>query len=399
MNAVLNPPKLPSVPVAGLEEVLASFSGAGGLYKAVAELAEGGHEWSPEAVRTRGNRVLLSELEPLLAKWPVRTTDWIDALPAQSNRRREVSSAPYGRVNWVRSRATGWPPGSFHTVVRERLPDSILTDAFVWTVGTIVEISDDARRAFAEIDKPFRVQLGAARAAWAQLDQDGLEVDPPGRPELAALRAAGRPWNALANVAETVLARTANLVELARTTLLPDPELRGVLFHLGCIGEVLITLRERGWNTKSIRPIGIGSGPAFRGSNGDRVVDVWYEVGAAFRYYGSASPYTLATAELGEGSRPIGADIGLFDGHGSALLFECKCSLNRQYVLRNGYEQALAYLAECRTALAENSAAVVVGPDEVVQTIGATTTAVGRISVLPASAIGRRVSDWLAGDK
>lgn len=399
MNApIINPPGLPSVPTAGLDEVLASFSGAGSLYHAIAELANSNHEWSPEAVRARANRVLVSELAPLLTKWPTRSIDWVEALPAQSNRRREVGGSPYGSVSWVRSRATGWPPRDFHTVVRERQPDSVLTNAFMWTVGTIVAISDDARRVFAEIEKPFREQLTAARAVWAQLGHVGPEVDPPGRPELAALRAAGRPWNGLADVAEVVLARRTNAAELARTTLLPDPELRGVLFHLACIGEVLISLRNCGYNTTSLRPIGIGNGPAFRGTKDDRVVDVWYEVGAAFRYYGSASPYSLVTGGLGEGSRPIGADIGLFDRRGSALLFECKCSLNRQYVIRNGYEQALAYLAECRTSLAEKSAAVVVGPDEVVRTVRATRTAVGDISILPASAVGSRVFDWLAGD-
>lgn len=393
-----DPPALPSVPMAGLEEVLSSFSGAGGIFNAVAELAGDSSDWSAEAVRMRSNRVLFTVLEPLIARWPAHSSDWIDALPAQSERRREIGAAPYGRVDWVKTRISGWPPERFHTIVRERRPDSVLTEAFAWTVGTIVEIANDARRVVAEIERPVREQLLAAQAVWAGFGPIDGEDNPPGRPELTALRASGHPWNILADVADVIQKRRANATELARETLLPDPELRGVLFHLGCIGEVLLTLRDNGWDTRSVRPIGIGRGPAFRATGADGALDIWYEVGAAFRYYGSRSPYSIATAGLGEGGRPIGADIGIFDGRGSALLFECKCSLDRQYVLRNGYEQALAYLAECRSVLVDSAAAVVVGPDETVRRVGSTTTAVGSISILPASAIADRLRAWLAGD-
>jgi len=392
---VINPPNLPSVPAAGLDEVLRSFSGAGELYNAVAELGRHSHEWSADAVRIRSNRVLFEELGPLLLRWPTHMAAWIDALPAQSDKRREVGSAPSGRVNWVRTRATGWPPASFHTVVRERRPDSVLTTAFVWTVGAIIEIASDARRVFHGMDKPFSSQLTTARAVWDELGGGGEDAEPPGRPELAALRASGHPWSALADTAELIQSRRSDVAALARATLLPYAEFRGVLFHLGCVGEILLSLRRNGWRTTSLRPIGIGSGPAFRAVKADRAIDIWYEVGAAFRHYGSVSPYVLATSELGEGSRPIGADIGLFEGKDSALLFECKCSLRRDYVVREGYEQALAYLAECRTALVENAASVVVGPDEVVHTVGEAQTVVGKISIIPAAGLDTRVTDWL----
>lgn len=386
---------LPSVPTAGLGEVLASFSGAGGLYAALAELGHDSLGWSAEAIRVRAHRVLLAHLEPLLIRWPKSGVDWIDALPAQSFRRHEASSTPRGRVNWVKTRITGWPPAKYHSVVRERQSDEILASAFIWTVGQIVDIYYDARKAYAEVGRPFWHQLVAAREVLAQLDVEATDTDPPGRPEIASLRASGRPWTALADVAELLIAKRASVDVLARELILPQPEFRGVLFHLGCTGEVLIAFRNCGWETTSVRPIGVGSGPAFSVSKGARTLDLWFETSAAFRYYGGVSPYGEAISPLGDVSRPIGADIGIFDRSHSALLLECKCSNDRTYVFRNGYEQALAYLAECRTSLVDRAEAAVIGPDEVVRAIGSTQTLVGKVSILPASRIKDLVSGWL----
>lgn len=383
----------PPIPVAGLQEALASFSGLGQLYSAVAELASPEHDWSASAVAGRANRVLMAHLIPLIQRLPDSWVAWIDALPAQSERRREVTAAPSGRVNWARTRQRGWPPSSFHTVIRQRTPDNILTSVFGWVAGELFDIQKDATRVATDVDISVRPELSAIRQAWESLHSNG-DFGAPDREDLAALRASGRPWIALADVAQMIIFKRADVAQVARELLLPAPELRGALFHLGCLGEVLVALRRGDWTLTNVRPIGIGTGPIFRARKDLRILEVWYETAAAYRYYKSRSPYADALTQLRANGRPIGADIGLFEGNRRALLLECKYSAKPEYVLRNGYEQTVAYMTECSTALALDVEGVVIGPHGVVNGFAEVDTSVGSVSMLAASGLEERVARW-----
>ncbi|MBD8024868.1 hypothetical protein [Microbacterium gallinarum] len=340
----------------------------------------------------------MAHLIPLVTRLPDSAVAWIDALPAQSERRREVSAAPTGKVNWARSRQQGWPPSEFHTVVRERTPDSILTSVFGWVAEELMAIQQDAIRVASDVDISVRPELSAIRLAWESLQTTYGEFTQPDREELGALRASGRPWFGLADVAEVIISKRAHMADVARELLLPAAELRGALFHLGCLGEVLLALRGQGWAISNLRPIGIGSGPIFEAHNSRRTLEIWYEVAAAFRYYNSRSPYAQALEQLGAKGRPIGADIGLFESNERALLLECKYSAKSEYVLRNGYEQAVAYMTECHTALAVDVEGVVVGPHGVVNGEAEVATSVGPISLLAASGLEERVAKWTSAN-
>jgi hypothetical protein len=197
------------------------------------------------------------------------------------------------------------------------------------------------------------------------------------------VRAAGRPWTALAHAAELVATEERSLDELARLLLQPDDELRWRLFHLGCLGTLLTALRDRGCTLRSRRPIGIGTGPAYTVAtpqHGDW--DLWFEAGGLWRHYGIPAPYVEATKGLPGAGQPLGADIALIRHHHDAIVMECKYSADPTYIGRDGYHQALTYLTEIRSRVTPRATAVVVGPEGVVTEPAGTTTAVGSISIV-----------------
>src|SRR3954454_25191559 len=92
------------IPDAGLAEVLSSWSGHGDLIEAVAAAAGdtlSDREWSVAEVRRRANRILLQELSLSLAGWPRTINAWLDALPAESVRRRRMDVAVGPGVDWI----------------------------------------------------------------------------------------------------------------------------------------------------------------------------------------------------------------------------------------------------------------------------------------------------------
>jgi hypothetical protein len=106
----------PPVPDAGLAAVLASWSGRGSLFEALSVPLEEREvrRWTSFDVRLRADRVLLSLLEPALMRWPKRTSEWLDYLPASKKHTRVVEQAPFAGVAWAETRRRfGWPPTAF----------------------------------------------------------------------------------------------------------------------------------------------------------------------------------------------------------------------------------------------------------------------------------------------
>ncbi len=208
--------------------------------------------------------------------------------------------------------------------------------------------------------------------------------DRPHRTDLAAAAASGRPWSALAAVAAVLASEDTDLPAVARRLLLPDEAARGRLFHLACLGAVLQTARVEGCVVEGLRPLGVGNGPAYRISEArSRQWHLWVEGGGMWTYYGKLSPHVQATKHLPGASQPIGADLVLLLPGQHALVVECKYSNDLTYITRNGYEQAVAYQAEALTGLVTSAHAAVLGPDGVLTGVGATDTALGRVSILP----------------
>ncbi len=390
-------PHIPSIPWPGLLEVLSAYSGKGQLYDAVAA-GTGNDSWTAADVRRRARRVLFAQVLPLVARWPVRLSDWWDALPRQVRTTRALSPAPAGRVDWARTRAQGWPPTSgFWAGSRRRIDDDALVGVLAWTITRLDEVRQDAARLVPGIDEAVSGQLKAAQAVLVGLPATAAE-DRPDRAAQAAVRLAGRPWGLLAEVATVLVSEDHDLAEVARRLLLPDEAARGRLFHLACLGLALEAAKSAGCLVAGLRPLGVGDGPAYRVTTpAGEAWDLWFEGAGMWTHYGSTSPYVRATSHMPGVSQPIGADLVLTRPGVHALVVECKYSADPGYITRNGYEQALAYQAEALTGLVDSARAVVVGPDDVIHAQGTSRTQLGPVHLLPAGDLPAAVRSTLAG--
>jgi hypothetical protein len=380
--------KAPAIPWPGLLTVLGSYSGKGQLFATLGALHGTDDSWSPLAVRRRARRILFEQVLPVLVHWPTTPAAWLDALPAQTTRHRQLSPSPAGRVDWAATRRMGWPPDLFATTRSNRLADAVLTTTLAWTVRRLLDVRADAVVVVPDLAKPAARQLDAARTALHVPPVAQAEPIRPGRPELAAVHSAGRPWSVLARVAELLAVEDTALDKLARLLLLPDDDLRWRLFHLGCLGTILTALRNCNCTIRSRRPLGIGTGPAYTVTTPhDGEWDLWFESAGIWTHYGIPAPYVEATRGLPGAGQPLGADIALIRRHHDALVIECKYSADPTYVGRDGYHQAATYLTEIRTKLTPRASAIVVGPEGVVTAPATTITACGSISVVPPGAL------------
>jgi hypothetical protein len=160
---------------------------------------------------------------------------------------------------------------------------------------------------------------------------------------------------------------------------------------------VLEAARSSDCSVRGLRPLGVGSGPAYAVADArGRRWDLWFEGAGMWAHYGKPSPYVAATSMLPSASQPIGADLVLIRPGEHALVIECKYSPDAGYVTRNGYEQALAYQAEALAGLARTASAAVVGPDGVLPAAGEASTPLGPVTIMPAAALPGAVADALA---
>ncbi len=216
----------------------------------------------------------------------------------------------------------------------------------------------------------------------------------PQRPEIVALRHEGRPWFAIAGVAEEFLAIEESLRDLAWKLILPDDEIRWRLFHLAVLGVLLTELRLLGCSVLSRRPLGgISSGPNYSIIDPSGFAwDLWFESASVLTYEGEDSPFSEAAKGVPGAGRSLGADILLIQPGSKALVLECKYSANPDTVARGGYLQASTYAMELHSRLGVEVTALVVGPASVVKSVNYTNTCLGRIGIGPPAAIRDAVS-------
>jgi hypothetical protein len=376
----------PSVPEEGLDETLRSWSGKGELWQALAAVNTGvlaEVSWTATDIANRAYRVLFPKLLWSLSDWPTSALAWVDALPAETQRRRQLTAAPGAGTSWVDTRRLGWPPREFVGFTREREADSLLITSLRFTLETLRDVWKAATAVAPEIDVSVRAQLLAAERVLGMEPLASAESIPPSRLDITALRTQGRLWGAVAPVADILRQLSSgSLSSLARELIMPSSELRGRLFHLGVLGEVLIGLREAGAYSVSVTPLGIGAaGPAYRVRDSNaQEWHLWFEAAGIWRYYERSSPYLQAVAGLGGSMQaPIQEDILLILPGSRALIVECKHSWSKTYI-GSGYHQAVSYAAEVMSSgLAGEVVAVVVGPDEVVNEPSFVNLRVGRV--------------------
>ena len=195
------------VPWEGLREVLSGWSGRGTLYTALAAVEpdavdEGKvatRRWSPRDAEKRAHRILFEEIQPDLASWPARTSEWVDALPAQTHQRTELAQSPTHGISWPRTRALGcWPPRSFVVRHRERTADQLLVTTLRWTVEQLVQVHADATSLAPGLDKMVEPQLRVSSRLLEEEPLRSVGAIPPDRGDLEAVRREGRPWTAVA---------------------------------------------------------------------------------------------------------------------------------------------------------------------------------------------------------
>ena len=323
----------------GLLRVLSEWSGAGNLYRAVAAVAPNAfdREWSPKDVERRAMRILLLECSPLLRRWPKSAKAWQDHLPTLSMRHRFWSDVPQTRVDWAKSRRRGWPPSSFAIRRRHRSTDHVTLSVLAWTLARLNEAFDASQ----SLVGPHAV---AAQDLAGDVEQILIQTLPildlldesdesrPTRDDVRAVRAAGWPWNVVAEVAEVFAALERGGTEaLARRLLRPDgfPE---AVFQLSVLGAVLIACEGLGARSTSMRPIGyMTNGPVYRIDLPEQDPwEFWCEAASCWGSYGITDGYRelAATLTMTDGkafqARNIRPDVLLARRGDRAMVLECK---------------------------------------------------------------------------
>lgn len=405
------------LPERGLGEVLSAWTGEGAVdefFRTLGIIAAAGEgpeplaerAWLEErAARERANRVLVGRLRPELERLPTTGQTWINALPAESRTSRIVSDRPMGSVDWVRTSQRGWPPIEFHLKRRHRTDDSVLARVVGWVVEALLTSISDTTKLAPSLLGPVEKQVAALTAL---IDHPLIAEAPARRPsvqEIRAVRGLGRPWVALVPIAE-YYSRLNDVSSLASELIVPDAELAWRLFHLGCLGEVLVQLRDEGCDLTAAAPLyGGSSNPAYISlvPDGSRV-DVWFEASGCWKYYAPDldDPYRRAAASASRAAA-LSPDILLVrsfpNGSSRGLVLECKSGADAAAAARDGYLQVVAYAAQLRAMTGMPVEAWVLGRDDL---FGLPTAGVLEAAGIDAVGMvaGSRVSDvtslWLA---
>lgn len=360
----------PLLPRRGLGEVLRGWSSDGQLFDALSAVAvlDMDVEWSSRDIARRAGRVLLERLLPDLAVLPTDPATWREHIPVTTTSAREVCGRPLPPTNWaMTSRRFGWPPQAFVTHPRSRVQDESVLRTLAWTARALEHLVRDVRPvAPLLVGRIERPQVAMMEVVEQELPD--VESIRPDRLDLRAMAGSGRPWSALATVAEAIVRAETDLEFLAYELIEPDPDLEWRLFHLSVLGAVLASVRRLGARVSWRAPLSgaYATGPQFQIAIGQDRWDLWFEAAGASRYYGYVSPYQRATSGVARNQRSIGADIMLSLPGKRSLMLECKWSSLGTYVGRDGYHQAAAYAIEARSGLGHDAWSYVVGPEEIV---------------------------------
>lgn len=399
------------IPTGHLHGLLGGWSGEGTLESSIwsdlaavqgdedTPLAE--RDWTERDVTRRAHRVLLERLQPQLALWPSRLSEWQDALPAMVHAQRVTSSRPLRPTDWAQTaRRHGWFPVAFIGRERTTQADELLLTTLRWTLPQLLTTFRHATAVLADAGAAVQPQLTVAQ----QLLDEHLGTDEAPTPtpaDLSAVARAGYPWNVLAPVTETYARYERHLHDLAADLIFPLESLRWRLFHIGVLGEVLGVLRELGAHLQWRAPLSATGGRAQYAATLDATttLEVWFEAAGVWRSHGTKSAYREALEALSMRPSSIGPDILLLDvARRRALVLECKYGA-APYVGRNGYLQALAYAAELRVEVADVVWSYVIGPEGVVQDQSHTslhaTHGPQRVGMASPSALHQVVEDFL----
>lgn len=356
------------IPWDGLEEVLRGWNGRGQLYEALAAVEDDLTElqWDPHDIERRARRILLAQLEPDLDRWPTSADTWLQALPAESLRRRRIAEVPHPGTDWIETRSLGWPAEQFVIKERSRIADQVMSRTLRWVLDQLRLIRRDAVAVDHSLHNVATTQLRAALSLRTQPPLDATDGLRPSSADVRALQRSGHPWSRLAPVAEKLrTALSLDLLTFAREELIPDDDIRWRLFQLAVFGKLLKIMRERGAEVANLRPLSgaASSGPSYRLTLNGKEWHLWFEAAGIWDHYGCPSPYkALVDPALGSPRTALGVDILLIAPGEAAHAFECKYG-TASYIANKGYIQACAYGHELRHYLVPKVTSHVIGPD------------------------------------
>jgi hypothetical protein len=385
------------IPLVGLQEALRNFSGRGSLLVTLANMAHHSldieREWSAAEVLQRARRILFSHIEPIVATWPKSVDIWVDSIPVELTSRRTVSRYPVAGTSWRETRRRGpWPPREFHGRTRLRSNDEALLNVLGWTLSEVKKCHLAASALAVGCDEAISVELGVARDLQEILEFSSLVTSVPNASEIAATGREGSLWHQVAKVAEKLLAMESSVDRFALELLMPDPIMRGLLFHLAVLGVTLRAATDAGLRVRSVAPLNdsIARPNFILESNTGKSIELWFEGGGAWRYHRQKSPYTRLSARLPGNARPISPDLLLLDGS-VAVSIECKYSNTPDYI-RKGIQEALAYASDISGGLlCKTVESLVLIPDSNGHHSEITSTATGSLGLFSPAEYG----SWL----
>jgi hypothetical protein len=117
-------------------------------------------------------------------------------------RNRILSVAPEPGISWTETRRLGWPPRVFAGRKKGRVADTLLVKTLRWTLEALEAVRADAHAVEPTIDEEVNDPLSIAFAVLGIEPLASATGAVPSRTDIEAMRGEGRPWNAVAPVAD-----------------------------------------------------------------------------------------------------------------------------------------------------------------------------------------------------
>jgi hypothetical protein len=330
------------------------------------------HGWTAAAATRRCHTIAWLRIQEALRGLPTRRETWQDALPATSDRQSVWTDEPRGAVDWPTTIrvAGGWPPPApgrvrYRTRVRRRQGTHLALAVLFWVRTRVGHLRAAAVAQGYEIDPDVAARLDA-------IPPPPTTPPTPTWSQMEAVTALGAPWSSLRTPLNLLARLEGDPLAFARDFLLPDPDLRWRLFHLGCYAELLHQVGQRaGVAPKSVEPLsasGRRPSDSLALPDGARL-DFWFEASGIWGTRGettTAHRQVRSAAVRGQaGLTPDICAVLLRDGAPSrAAVLECKFSRNPAYFFGSGYPQVLGYTLELGEALGVPVLGAVVPPSD-----------------------------------
>ncbi len=377
----------------GVRRVVRDWAGPGDLVDFFEATADSGERaWSRTNLENRAGWLQLKRNEHRLAQLPQTAQDWLNALPAASQRGRSIDDHPRARTDWVDTRVQhGWPPTAYINYTREKRKSAALRLVAQQAALPVANWAAAGRLLGGDVTTRTWRAADSLVEAFPHVESAAADEH-----DLAAAVSAGHPWGSLASI---IRSDRQELDQLARGLVDPDPRLAPAMFHLGVLGDLVAHGESLGFRVVSDRPVvhARSPGPAYSLTRDNARCQIWSEAGGYWSASGTVQYYRQLRERAGLASASLSPDLLLATAD-KLVAIECKYSLSEQYAIRQGFHQASAYAVELQ-ALSTDVAVYVVVPDGLLQRSASVTITAGvRIGLVPMSQVQSILDQEMTGD-